>query len=169
LRTELENLPVEGANVTLDSMKVIATNKKAFHDYEILDRMEAGIVLSGDEVKAIRLGTISLNGAFATLHGGELYLINCNITPYEKAYQKTSDDPTKRRKLLLHRKELNRLIGLVAQKGITLIPLKVYLNEKSLIKVEIGMAKHKKAESKKRELREKDINRQTERELRGRD
>ena len=150
-------------------MKIIATNKKAFHDYEVQDRLETGIVLTGDEVKSIRQGMISLKGAFASLSDGELYLNNCNITPYDKAFQKSSDDPTKRRKLLVHRKELNRMIGLVAQKGVTLVPLKVYFNERSKIKVEIGMCRHKKAASKKKELQERDIKRQTERELRGRD
>ncbi|BDC35101.1 SsrA-binding protein [Candidatus Dependentiae bacterium Noda2021] len=147
-------------------MKIIAQNKKAFHDYSILNTVEAGIVLTGDEVKSLRLGHVSLVGAFATVHQGELFLINCNITPYAKAFQ-AKDEGTRSRKLLLHKKELNKMIGDIAKKGITIVPLKIYFNNKNLAKVELGIAKHKKAADKKSELRERDIKRETSRELRG--
>lgn len=144
-------------------MKIISKNKKAFHNYEIIYSIEAGIVLTGDEVKSLRQGNISLVDAYATIHNGEITLLNCYIGPYSHAYTKTEDKTRRTRKLLLHRKEINKLVGEVSQKGLTLVPLKIYFS-KGLVKLEIGIAKHKKATSKKRELREKDILRQTKRE-----
>lgn len=149
-------------------MKVITQNKKALFDYEIIDRLEAGIVLTGDEVKSIRAGRVSLVGSFATVHQGELYLINCNITPYAMAYSKKEDEATRRRKLLVHRRELHRLVGDISQKGITIVPLRIYFNNRNIAKVELGIAKHKKAASKKQALRERDIKRETDRELKKR-
>lgn len=149
-------------------MKVIVQNKKALFDYEILDRIEAGIVLSGDEVKSLRGGKASLAGAFATIHQGELYLINCHITPYSQAYRKNEEEATRRRKLLLHRRELTRLVGDISKKGVTIVPLKLYFNSRNIAKVELGIAKHKKAAGKKQVLKERDIERETKRELRNR-
>lgn len=146
-------------------MKVVAQNKKALFDYEILDRIEAGIVLTGDEVKSIRAGHVSLIGAYATFHKGELILLNCTISPYEQAYQKQDEQKTKSRKLLLHRRELDRLLGEITRKGITVVPLKMYLSSRNLIKVELGIAKHKKMSDKKKTLKERDIKRETAREL----
>ncbi len=146
-------------------MKIVVQNKKAYHDYEILDTVEAGIVLTGDEVKSLRAGKASLVGAFATFHQGELYLINAHISPYTKAYAKTEEQATRRRKLLLHKKELNRLIGDVSRKGVTIVPLKIYFNERNIAKVALGICKYKKAPSKKKELKERDIKRETQREL----
>ncbi len=141
-------------------MMVVATNKKAFHDYEILETLEAGLVLTGDEVKSIRKRHISLNEAFATIHQGELMLINCSITPYSHAYLKREGAERRSRKLLLHKKELNRLIGDISRKGVTIIPLKMYFNDRGFVKVELGIAKHKKKIDKKRDLRERDIRRE---------
>lgn len=149
-------------------MKIIAQNKKAYHDYDILDTFEAGIVLTGDEVKSLRAGMASLTGSFATIHGGELYLINCHITPYVKAFRKDEEAARKSRKLLLHKRELNRLIGEISRRGVTVVPLKLYFSDKNIIKVELGIARHKKAAGKKQALKEKDIKRQVQRELRGR-
>ncbi len=146
-------------------MKIVTQNKKAFFDYEILDRLEAGIVLNGDEVKSIRAGHISLIGAFAHVKDGELYLINASITPYAQAYQKKEDQAARTRKLLIKRRELTRLVGDISRKGVTVIPLKVYINERGLIKVELGICKHKKAVEKKQALKERDIKRETAREL----
>ena len=146
-------------------MKIITKNKKAFHDYEILDKMEVGIVLTGGEVKSLRQGNVSLVDSFATLHNGEINLLNCYIAPYSHAYSKSDDTTRRTRTLLLHRREINKLVGDISRKGLTLIPLKMYFNKKGMVKVELGLAKHKKAHSKKRELREKDIKRETEREL----
>lgn len=148
-------------------MKVVAQNKKALFDYEILDRLEAGIVLTGDEVKSLRAGKVSLIGSFATMHDSQLFLINCNITPYTQAFSAKKEDATRSRKLLLKRKEINRLIGDISRKGITIVPLKIYFNDRNFAKVELGTAKHKKAASKKESIKERDIKRETSRELRG--
>jgi SsrA-binding protein len=149
-------------------MKIISKNKKALFDYQVLDTIEAGIVLTGDEVKSLRAGHVNLTGSFATVTAGELFLLNCHITPYDKAYRKDEDLASRTRKLLVHRKELNKLIGEVSQKGITLVPLKIYFNPKSKVKVEVGLCKHKKAIGKKQFLKEKDIKRETDRELKNR-
>lgn len=146
-------------------MKIISQNKKGRFDYEVLSTIEAGIVLIGDEVKALRAGHINLTGSFAVVTGGELFLLNCHITPYDKAFQKNEDAASRTRKLLVHRRELNKLIGEVSQKGLTLVPLKIYFNKRSKVKLEIGLCKHKKAAGKKRELKEQDIKRETSREL----
>lgn len=148
-------------------MRLVTQNKKAFHDYDILDRIEAGIVLTGDEVKSLRAGSASLTGAFATVHGGELYLINCHISPYVRAFSKHEEDTRRRRKLLLNKRELSRIIGDISKKGITIVPLKIYFNARNIAKVELGLAKHKKAAGKKQALKERDIKRETSRELRG--
>jgi SsrA-binding protein len=147
-------------------MKVIAQNKKAFHDYNILDRIEVGIVLTGDEVKSVRAGQVNLTGSFAHPRNSELYLVNCHIAPYGHAYKK-EDQSTRTRKLLLHRRELNRLVGDISKKGVTLVPLKMYLSNKGFVKVEIGICKHKKSHESKEQLRERDIARETRRELKG--
>ncbi len=150
-------------------MKIIAKNKKAFHDYEILEKIEAGVVLTGDEVKSLRAGKVSMQGSFATIHDGELYMINCHVSAYEKAYQKREELATRRRKLLVHKRELNKLIGEISRKGITLVPLVLYFSDRGKVKVELGLAKHRKAEGKKEMLKERDISRQTRRELKERD
>lgn len=150
-------------------MKLITKNKQAYFDYHILDTLEAGIVLAGDEVKSIRAGHVSLAGSYATFRGRELMLINCNISPYAKAFEKRDDQAaTRSRKLLLHKRELDRLAGEVARKGVTIVPLSIYLSERNRIKVQLGIAKHKKAVDKKKELKERDIKRETERQLKGR-
>jgi SsrA-binding protein len=148
-------------------MNIIAQNKKAYHDYEIHKTIEAGIVLTGDEVKSIRAHHVSMVGSFANIHDGELYLLNMHIAPYEKAFGTSSDDLSRRtRKLLVHKKELHKLIGEISQKGRTIIPLRLYSNKKNKIKVELGIATHKKAAGKKQVLKERDITRETQRELR---
>lgn len=146
-------------------MKIIVQNKKALFDYEISYKMEAGVVLTGDEVKSIRAHHVSLNGAFATVKDSELFLLNCNISTYSHAYQKDEDAASRTRKLLLHRKEMNKLIGDVSQKGMTILPLKIYINGRGLVKVELGVGKHRKAHNKKELLKERDIKRETQREL----
>jgi len=148
-------------------MKIITQNKKAFFDYEILDKLEAGIVLTGDEVKSLRAGHVSMVGAFATVHHGEMNIINLNISPYSHAYTKSDEVARRTRKLLLHRRQINKIMGEISLKGLTVVPLKIYFNDKSKVKVEIGLAKHKKAHVKKEDIKEKDIQRQTRRELRG--
>lgn len=144
-------------------MKLLTQNKKAFHDYHILEKIEAGIVLTGDEVKSIRAGQITLTGAFALIRNGQMILSNCRITPYEKAFQKDEDLASRNRVLLLHKRQISSLVGEIAQKGVTVIPLLIYLTKKNLIKVELGIAKHKNAPSKKMALKERDIKRETSR------
>lgn len=146
-------------------MKIVAENKKAFFDYEILDRIEAGMVLTGDEVKSLRAKHVSLAGSFAHFREGELYLVNANISAYSHAYTKREDDTTRSRKLLLHKRELMRLFGDLSKKGVTIVPLKIYFNNKNRAKIELGIARHKKAVDKKRTIKERDIKRETAREM----
>lgn len=146
-------------------MKIITQNKKAFFDYQVLDHIEAGIVLKGDEVKSLRQGNVSLAGAFAVIHSGELFIINMRISPYANAYQKNEEEAERSRKLLVHKKELMRLIGDISKKGITVVPLKLYFNEKGFVKVDLGICKHKKSEDKKQLIKERDIKRETSREI----
>jgi len=137
-------------------MKIITQNKKAFFDYQVLQQLEAGIVLNGDEVKSIRAGHVSLAGSFAHIRNGELFLVNCNITPYASAYQKKEDAALRSRKLLVHKRELERLIGDISRKGIVVVPLKVYITEKSLIKVALGLCKSKKMADKREVIKERE-------------
>lgn len=148
-------------------MKTIAQNKKAFFEYEILDKVEAGIVLTGDEVKSLRAGQVSLVSAFATIKQTELYLINCKISQYQQAYTKKDDLSERSRKLLLKRRELNRIIGDICQKGVTMVPLKLYFNDRNFVKVELGICKAKKAAGKKQALKDRDLDRQARREIKG--
>src|SRR5690554_5736324 len=133
--------------------KVIATNKKAYHDYFIEETYEAGIELIGSEVKSIRQGKINIRDAFAIVKGGEIFLINTHISPYEKGSY-FNPDPKRDRRLLLTRREINKLRGRVEQKGYTLVATRVYFKQ-SLVKVEIGLAKGKELYDKRRALKEK--------------
>jgi len=130
---------------------VIATNRKAFHDYHILETMEAGIVLVGTEVKSLREGRANLKDSFGRIKDGEAYLCNVHISPYEKA-SIHNHDPRRTRKLLLHRRELNGLIGRVVEKGLTLIPLKLYFKH-GKAKVELALAKGKRQYDKREALK----------------
>ena len=145
-------------------MNLTSKNKKAFHDYEIGQKFSAGIVLTGDEIKSIRLGNISLKESFAHVKEGEIFLVNCYIAPYENAFSK-SCEPRRSRKLLLQKKEINKIIGDISKKGLTLIPIKIFLNSRGYAKIDLGLAKHKNKSNKKRQLREKDIKREAEREV----
>lgn len=149
-------------------MNVITTNKKAFHDYSILETYEAGIALKGDEVKSVRNKQVTINESFATVHDGQIWLLNCFIGSYSHAYDKKVVDERQRRKLLLHKQEIHKLIGAISRKGLTLIPLKMYVNDRGYVKVELGLASHKKKAEKKEVLRERDIARETRRELKQR-
>ncbi len=145
-------------------MKIIAQNKKARFKYHILENIEAGIVLTGDEVKSLRAGHVSLNDCYATAHEGRIQLLNCYIGPYANAYDK--NDTTRRsRKLLLHKKEINRLIGAISRRGLTLIPLRLYFSGRGFVKVDLGLAQHKKLVDKRKTIKERDIARETHREL----
>lgn len=141
------------------TIKIIATNRKAYHDYHLDDSIEAGIVLTGTEIKSIRAGRVTLRDAFIRPEAGELWLINAHIARYE-AGSYLSHEPTRPRKILLHRKQINNLISKIAEKGLTLVPLKLYIKD-SLAKVEVAPAKGKKLYDK----RESIARRETEREL----
>ncbi|HWP48087.1 MAG TPA: SsrA-binding protein SmpB [Candidatus Limnocylindrales bacterium] len=143
--------------------KIVCTNKTARHDYFITDTYEAGIVLQGTEVKSLREGRANLKDSYAQIKDGELFLVNCHISPYTHGNQ-FNHDPTRPRKLLLHKKEIRRLIGKVAEKGFTLIPLKIYFKN-GIAKVELGLAKGKKAYDKREDMKERDARREVERAL----
>lgn len=137
------------------SEKLFAANKKAFHDYFILDKLEAGIVLSGTEVKSIREARINLKDSYAMVRQGEAFLLNCHISPYSHG-NRQNHDPTRERKLLLHQKEIRKLIGKTQEKGLTLVPLRVYLR-RGRIKVELGVARGKKLHDKRETERRKEM------------
>ena len=145
-------------------MKIIQKNKKAFFDYRIKETFEAGIALLGHEVKSVKGGNISLKGSFVTVNQGEVWLLNASISLYEHAKDKNYD-PHRTRKLLLHRKEIERLIGKVQEKGITLIPLKIYL-KKGRVKVEVGLGEGKKKYDKRQVIKEREDKRKMERAVR---
>ena len=148
-------------------MKVLANNKKAMFDYEILEKFEAGIVLNGQEVKSIRSGNISLKGSYVVIRGEEPYLIGANIPPYQPKNISPEYDPERTRKLLLNKKEINYLIGKTQERGLTLIPLKVY-TKYARIKLEFGVGKGKKKVDKREVIKKRDINRDIKRELNAR-
>ena len=144
--------------------KIIAKNKKAFFNYELLETFEAGISLLGSEVKSIREGRISLKESYAEVKGGEAYLLNCHISPYEAA-NRFNHEPRRERKLLLHRREIKRLTGKIKEKGLTLVPTKVLINAKGKVKVEISLAKGKRTYQKKEVIKERDREREMRAEL----
>ena len=146
-------------------MKLIAKNKKAFHDYTFSQTLEAGIVLLGDEVKSLRKHDVNLTGSFAVMNRGELFILNMHIGQYSHAFDKRDDQTRRSRKLLLHKKEISRLLGDISRKGVTVIPLSLYFSPKGKVKVELGIGVHKKAHQSKEEIRERDIARETRREI----
>ncbi len=144
-------------------VKLIANNKKAYHDYFILETYEAGISLAGTEVKSMRMGKCSIKESFIRIENGEVFVYGMHISPYEKG-NIFNKDPLRVRKLLLHRQEINKLLGKMKEKGMTLVPLKVYLKG-SLVKVEIGMAKGKKLYDKRADIAKKDQAREAQRDF----
>ncbi len=145
------------------SIKVVANNRKARHDYHIEDTLETGIVLTGSEIKSIRGGQVNLRDSYATVRNGELWLLNAHISPYKQATHQ-NHEPKRERKLLAHRREINRLTGKLQEKGLTLIPLRIYLKD-SRAKVELGLGRGKKLYDKRQTLRERDDRRRMERAL----
>ena len=139
--------------------KDVASNRKAFHEYHILDRYEAGIMLSGPEVKSLRDGRANLRDSYASFRDGELFLLHCHISPYSHG-NRENPEPTRSRKLLLHRQEINKLLGKTVEKGLTLVPLRIYFKG-GRAKVEIALVKGKKLYDK----RETEKNRETDREM----
>ena len=146
-----------------ESKKIIANNKKAFYDYFIEDKYEAGIELVGTEVKSLRMGKCSIKEAFVRIQKGEVFIYGMHISPYEKG-NIFNRDPLRARKLLLHRYETRKIEGQIAQKGYTLVPLNVYLKG-SLMKVEIGLAKGKKQYDKRQDIAKKDQRREAEKQF----
>ena len=139
------------------AIKTVATNRKAYHDYYIQDSQEAGIALTGSEIKSIRAGRVNLRDAYIRPEGGELWLLNAHIARYE-ASSYLSHEPTRPRKLLLHRKQIDNLTSKVAEKGLTLVPLRLYIKG-SLAKVEVALAKGKKLYDKRESIARRDAER----------
>jgi len=139
--------------------RTIAVNKTAFFHYEIVETLEAGVELVGSEVKSIKEGRISLKESFAEVRNAEAFLMNCHVSPYEPA-NRFNHDPLRPKKLLLHRRELKRLTGKIKEKGLTLVPTKVIVNDKGRIKLELSLAKGKKAYEKKEAIKERELNRE---------
>lgn len=146
-----------------ESIKLIANNKKAYHDYFIEDKFEAGVALCGTEVKSIRMGKCSIKESFIRIERGEVFVYGMHVSPYEKG-NIFNKDPLRPKKLLLHRAEINKIEGKISEKGFTLVPLQVYLKG-SLVKVEIGVAKGKKLYDKRQDIAKKDMRREAEREF----
>ena len=145
------------------SVKLIANNKKAYHDYFIEEKYEAGIALAGTEVKSLRMGKCSIKEAFIHIEDGEVILYGMHISPYEKG-NIFNKDPLRPKKLLLHKKEIQKLVGRIAQKGYTLVPVEVYFKG-SLVKVQIALAKGKKLYDKRQDIAKKDQRREAERDF----
>jgi SsrA-binding protein len=146
--------------------KVFHTNRAAAHNYHLLDRFEAGLVLTGTETKSIRAGQVNLKDSFAQIRNGEAWLVNCHVSPYEYG-NRENHDPLRTRKLLLHAQEIRKLTGKVEEKGLTLIPTKVYL-KKGRIKCEIALAKGKKLYDKRETLRRKEADREAQKAMKQR-
>ena len=146
-----------------DSVKLIANNKKAYHDYFILDTYEAGLALHGTEVKSLRMGKCSIKESFIRIENGEVFIYGMHISPYEKG-NIFNKEPLRVKKLLLHKSEINKMLGKVKEKGISVVPLKVYLKG-SLMKMEIGLAKGKKLYDKRDDIAKKDQKREAERDF----
>ena len=151
------------AKAPKENVKLIANNKKAYHDYFIEDKYEAGISLAGTEVKSLRQGKCSIKESFIRIEKGEVFIYGMHVSPYEKG-NIFNKDPLRVRKLLLHKYEINKIAGKIAEKGYTLVPLQVYFRG-SLVKVELGLARGKKLYDKRQDIAKKDQKREAEREF----
>jgi SsrA-binding protein len=149
--------------VNENPFKVIATNRKAYHDYEVIETLEAGIVLTGTEIKSIRAGKVNLTDGFVLIREGEAWLLNVHIAPYSHG-ARDNHEPKRERKLLLHRYEINRLATKVAERGWTIVPLRLYLRN-NRAKVEIGLVRGKRLYDKRAAIARRDAERELEREL----
>jgi len=148
-------------------MRTVASNKSAFFNYEIIETLEAGIALLGSEVKSVRDGRISLKESYAEIRNGEVFLVHANISPYEAA-NRFNHEPLRDRKLLLHRREIKRLIGKIREKGWTLIPTKVTLTDRGKVKLELALGKGKRTYEKRRTIKEREVAREVRAELKKR-
>ena len=149
-----------------EGIKVIAENRKAFHDYFVEEKYEAGIILTGTEIKSIRNGRVNLKDSFARVENGEVWLYQMHISPYDQG-NRFNHEPLRRRKLLLNKSEISRLFGRIQLQGLTLIPLKLYLKH-GLAKLELGVCRGKKTYDKRQDVAERDARREMERYFRGR-
>jgi SsrA-binding protein len=148
-----------------DGRKVVARNRKARHEYDVLETFEAGLVLKGPEVKSLRDGKASFQDSFARVERGEVWLHSFHISPYEQA-NRFNDDPTRPRKLLLHRHEIRRLVGKVDEKGLTLVPLEIFFS-RGFAKVKLALARGRKLHDKREELKRRDQDREARRAVQG--
>ncbi|MDI6860991.1 MAG: SsrA-binding protein SmpB [Caldisericia bacterium] len=148
----------------MSEQKIIATNKKAMQTLDIEEKIEAGISLLGSEVKSIKEGRVSFKDSYVKFQNGEAYIVNLDVGPYPNASIR-NHDRMRKRKLLLHKNQIFRLMGKVTERGYTVVPLQIYLNEKGLIKVLIGLGKGKKLYDKRREIKERELKRRIEREI----
>ena len=139
-------------------MKLVANNKKARHDFFIEDTYEAGIALTGTEIKSVRMGKVSIKESFAKVERGEIVIHGMNISPYEQG-NRFNVDPIRPRKLLLHKREINKLIGYTTQEGLTLVPLRMYINDRGRAKVELAVARGKKNYDKRHDIAKRDADR----------
>ena len=146
-----------------EAQKLIANNKKAFHDYFIDETYEAGVALHGTEVKSMRMGKCSIKESFIRIENGEVFVYGMHVSPYEKG-NIFNKDPLRVKKLLMHKYEINKLAGKISEKGYTLVPLQVYFKE-GKVKVEVGLARGKKLYDKREDIAKKDVRRETEREF----
>lgn len=144
----------------------LATNKKAYHEYEIISEMEAGIELAGTEVKSVKAGRVNMKDSYVKIMHGEMYLINCHISPYEQG-NIFNRDPLRQRKLLMHRREIDQLLGKVQEKGLSLTATKMYLKARR-VKVTVALARGKKLYDKRQSMKEKDLKRELERDFKNR-
>ena len=147
--------------------KLVANNKKAYHDYFIKETYEAGIVLTGTEIKSVRQGKVSIKESYAKIENGEMLLYGMNISPYEQG-NRYNVEPLRPRKLLLHKQEIRKLIGYTTIKGLTLVPLKMYINEEGRAKVELAVARGKKNYDKRDDIAKRDAKRDMDRKLKER-
>ena len=150
-------------SMSMEAMKLVANNKKAYHDFFIDEKYEAGIALRGTEVKSLRMGKCSIKEAFVRIENGEAFIYGMNVSPYEKG-NIFNKDPLRVKKLLLHKAEIGKLAGKMAEKGYTLVPLQVYFKN-GRVKVEVGVARGKKLYDKRQDIAKKDLRRETERQF----
>jgi len=147
--------------------KTIATNKKAYRDYNLDGTWECGVALKGSEVKSLRAGEVNFTDSFALVEGGEIYLYNLHIAPYAQA-SSMNPEPDRKRKLLLHRKEIEKILGLTTQKKLILIPTKVYFNKRGFAKVELAVGRSKRLYDKREDIKKRDVERELKRIIRSR-
>jgi len=148
-------------------MKTVAVNKAAHRDYEFVETFEAGLALRGSEVKSVREGRVSLKESYGEVRGGEVFLVKCHISPYEAA-NIFNHDPLRDRKLLLHRREIKRLTGKVQERGLTLIPTKVFLSDRGLVKVAVALARGRREYEKRDIIKKRDVDREIRAEIKKR-